>query len=229
MKTLNFPEDIDYQQSKFPELKKNNVDKSIITNTRKIGHVYKGFQFLNELEEYLFERISSFSNIKEISDEELIDIFHNIQIWGGKTGRMIYVTNKQKFPENYKGRFDYNFDLSAYRRLVSRCLNLKKHMLPDWIKAVSDWAFQVNEDLKGFSTSFSTKHIRFWLYNKLQDESLPIFDDIIQSGFNNINTYNLNLRKQTDLEFYWKQMVEKSRKENISLVKLERLLFNYWR
>ena len=31
---------------------------------------------------------------------------------------------------------------------------------------------------------------------------------IIQSGFNNINTYNLNLRKQTDLEFYWKQMVE---------------------
>ena len=80
--TLNFP-DIDYQKSKLPELKKNNVDKSIITNTRKIGHVYKGFEFLNELEEYLFERISSFSNIKEISDEELIDIFHNIQIWGG--------------------------------------------------------------------------------------------------------------------------------------------------
>ena len=63
----------------------------------------------------------------------------------------------------------------------------------------------------------------------MQDESLPIFDDIIQSGFNNINTYNLNLRKQTDLEFYWKEMVEKSRRENISLVKLERLLFNYWR
>ena len=49
MKTLNFPEDIDYQKSKLPELKKNNVDKSIITNTRKIGHVYKGFEFLNEL------------------------------------------------------------------------------------------------------------------------------------------------------------------------------------
>ena len=95
METLNFPEDIDYQQSKFPELKKNNVDKSIITNTRKIGHVYKGFQFLNEFEEYLFERISSFSNIKEISDEELIDIFHNIQIWGGRTGRQVYVTNKK--------------------------------------------------------------------------------------------------------------------------------------
>ena len=102
-------------------------------------------------------------------------------------------------------------------------------MLPDWIKSVSDWAFQVNEDLKGFGTSFSTKHIRFWLYNKLKDESLPIFDDIIQSGFNSINSYNLNLRKRKDLEFYWKQMVEKSRKEKISLVKLERLLFNYWR
>ena len=228
-KNLVFPDAIDYENSALPNLTKNDVDKSIITNTKKVGHVYKGFEFLDELEEYLFETISSFTTVDEVSDEKLLSIFHNIQIWGGKTGRMIYVTNKQKFPENYKGRFDYNFDLSAYRRLVSRCLNLKKHMLPDWIKTVSDWAFQVNEDLKGFSTSFSTKHIRFWLYNKLQDESLPIFDDIIQSGFNNINTYNLNLRKQTDLEFYWKQMVEKSRRENISLVKLERLLFNYWR
>ena len=201
----------------------------LFTNTKKVGHVYKGFEFLDELEKYLFETISSFTNIDDISDKKLIYIFHNIQIWGGITGRMIYVTNKEKFPENYKERFDYNFDLHAYRKLVSRCLNLKKHMLPDWIKSVSDWTFQVNEDLKGFGTSFSTKHIRFWLYNKLKDESLPIFDDIIQSGFNSINSYNLNLRKRKDLEFYWKQMVEKSRKEKISLVKLERLLFNYWR
>ena len=74
---------------------------------------------------------------------------------------MIYVTNKQKFPENYKERFDYNFDLSAYRRLVSRCLNLKKHMLPDWIKTVSDWAFQVNEDQKGLAPLFPQNILDF--------------------------------------------------------------------
>ena len=227
METLNFPEDIDYQQSKFPELKKNNVDKSIITNTRKIGHVYKGFQFLNELEEYLFERISSFSNIKEISDEELIDIFHNIQIWGGRTGRQVYVTNKKKFPDNYKKRFEFNFSISTYRKLVFRCLNLKKnkHRNTDWIRNVTEWNYLSHSEMSGFKTSFSTKHLRFWLYSSLKEETLPIFDDVIERGFNEINTFNLNRENPEHLEFYWKQMIEKSKKEEISLMKLERLLF----
>ena len=154
MKNLVFPDCLDYQNSALPNLTKNDVDRSIITNTKKVGHVYKGFEFLDELEKHLFETISSFTNIDDISDKKLMYIFHNIQIWGGITGRMIYVTNKEKFPENYKERFDYNFDLHAYRKLASRCLNLKKHMLPDWIKSVSEWAFQVNEDLRGFGLHF---------------------------------------------------------------------------
>ena len=69
-----FPDCLDYQNSALPNLTKNDVDRSIVTNTKKVGHVYKGFEFLDELEKYLFETISSFTNIDDISDEKLIYI-----------------------------------------------------------------------------------------------------------------------------------------------------------
>ena len=79
-----------------------------------------------------------------------------------------------------------------------------------------------------FNISFSTKHVRFWLYNKLKDDTLPIFDLRIQNGFNKIQGNSLKNDKEEHLEFYWKQMIEKSKKEDITLKQLERLLFNYW-
>ena len=64
MKNLVFPDCLDYQNSALPNLTKNDVDRSIITNTKKVGHVYKGFG-LDELEKCLFETISSFTNIDD--------------------------------------------------------------------------------------------------------------------------------------------------------------------
>jgi hypothetical protein len=61
----------------------------------------------------------------------------------------------------------------------------------------------------------------------LKDYTLPIFDDVIRSGFNNIQGNDLRNNRE-NLEFYWKQMIEKSEREKISLKQLERLLFNYW-
>ena len=132
-------------------------------------------------------------------------------------GKIIYVK---------RGGFDENFDIETYRGLVERCLNLEKHRLLDWVQTVSNWTFESHK-LYGFNTSFSTKHVRFWLYNKLKDYTLPIFDDVIRSGFNNIQGNDLRNNRE-NLEFYWKQMIEKSKKEDITLNQLERLLFNYW-
>ena len=77
MKTKNlvFPDAIDYENSALPNLTKNDVDKSIITNTKKVGHVYKGFEFLDELEEYLFETISSFTTVDEVSEKNFYLFF----------------------------------------------------------------------------------------------------------------------------------------------------------
>ena len=219
--TLNFP-DIDYQES-YPSLKNDLIEnnksvksmRTILVNSgfHKSILNQKGLEFkdLSELEKYLFSTINSIRNIK---DDELIDIFHKIQYWGGNQGMRIYVK---------RGGFDENFDIEIYRKFVERCLNFEKD--GDWVQTVSKWTFESH--MFGFNISFSTKHVRFWLYNKLKDYTLPIFDNIIRSGFNNIQCNDLKNNRE-NLEFYWKQMIEKSIKEGITLNQLERLLFNYW-
>ena len=237
--TLIFPDDIDYQQSGYPPLRVDKIVESkvnIFFTSKKMDDYFErselenplqGYKKLSKVEEDLFGKISSFSNIEDISDEELINIFHIIQMWGGWEGRRIFFQD---------GGFEKNFDIETYRTLVSRCLSFEKD--GDWVQTVSKWTFESHKlhckrkGIKGginmFNISFSTKHVRFWLYNKLKDDTLPIFDLRIQNGFNKIQGNSLKNKKEEHLEFYWKQMIEKSKKEDITLNQLERLLFNYW-
>jgi len=224
--TLIFPDNIDYQQPGHPALVIDEIEDSesvkyMINQIQKRGfkNPLEGFVTLGEVEKYLFDKIGSINNVDEILDEELVNIFHTIQVWGGKGGRGVYVRSNG---------FYENFDIRTYRKLVTRCLNLETHRLIDWVNTVTDWTFESHEGINQFSTSFSTKHVRFWLYNKLKEETLPILDEVIQKGFNDIKGNKLS-NNQKSLEFYHKQMIEKSKKENISLLKLERLLFNHWR
>ena len=78
-----------------------------------------------------------------------------------------------------------------------------------------------------------------FLRNTISD-SPPIFDEVIQGrkdvskilwifGLNKYNQkYPLNNSSQNDLMIYWEQMIKKSKKEKISLLELERRLFNYF-
>ena len=240
--TLNFPDDIDYQQTVYPPLVINKIEDSVsvkfmINLLTKYGlkNPVEKFTTLDEVEKYLFNKISSFSKIEDISDEELINIFHTIQVWGGKGGRLIYNKPKLEQPST-GGRFHENFDIETYRKLVQRCLSFEKD--GDWVQTFSKWTFESHksyckkEGVKGginnFNISFSTKHVRYWLYKKLEDQSLPIFDDRIRKKFNENEGNNLKNNLPKHLEFYWKQMIEKSKKEDITLKQLERLLFNYW-
>ena len=240
--TLNFPDDIDYQQTVYPPLVIDKIEDSVsvkfmINLLTKYGlkNPVEKFTTLDEVEKYLFNKISSFSKIEDISDEELINIFHTIQVWGGKGGRLIYNKPKLEQPST-GGRFHENFDIETYRKLVQRCLNFEKD--GDWVKTFSKWTFESHksyckkEGIKGginnFNISFSTKHVRYWLYKKLEDQSLPIFDERIRKKFNENEGNYLKNKLPRHLEFYWKQMIEKSIKEDITLNQLERLLFNYW-
>ena len=240
--TLNFPDDIDYQQSVYPPLIIDKIEDSrsvkymidLLTNYGFKNPLEK-FITLDEVEKYLFNKISSFSNSEDISDEELINIFHTIQTWGGKGGRTVYNRPKME-PPSKGGRFHENFDIETYRKLVQRCLSFEKD--GDWVQTFSKWIFEshkyyckkkgIKGGINNFNISFSTKHVRYWLYNKLEDQSLPIFDKRIIENFNKIEGNNLKNTHPKHLEFYWKQMIEKSEKEKISLKQLERLLFNYW-
>ena len=230
---LNFPQ-IDYKRG-FNKLVDNLIDQSIITNAKKAGYLYKGPKFLHELEEEIEGAVKNLP--KEPDDDEIVKIFHNIQIWGGITGRQVYVRNNKKFPDDYKKRFEFNFSIKIYKKLVFRCLNFD--LENDWVNEVSDWTIDLNKKIHGINTSFSTKHIRFWLHKKLKDNAPPIFDEVILgkkdeykkrwiSGLNKYQKYHPlnNNTSQENLIRYWKQMIKKSKKEKISLKQLERILFN---
>ena len=238
---LKFP-DIDYQKPGYAPLVIDKIEESesvryMINLLIKYGikNPIGEFNSLDEIEKYLFKTTSSFSKVEEISDSALTNIFHTIQVWGGKGGRLVYNNPKMKQPI-LGGRFNDNFDIKTYRKLVQRCLSLEKD--GDWVQKLSEWTFESHKsyckkkDLQGginnFNVSFSSKHVRFWLYKKLGDQCLPIFDDRLRKNFNEIKGNNLKNTLPKHLEFYWKQMIEKSKKENISLNKLERILFNYW-
>ena len=235
--TLNFP-DINYKKG-LQDLPNNLIEnnssiKGIVTLVTGKGkkpikqplsyNPLEGFKTLREVESYLFKKIESFTNP---TDSEIIDIFHKIQCWGGRMGKGVY----------QKEGFDKNFKMNVYKDMVSKCLNFD--LENDWVNEVSDWTFDLHK-IHGINTSFSTKHIRFWLYKKLKENTPPIFDEVIQGrkdvskilwifGLNKYNQkYPLNNSSQNNLIIYWEQMIKKSKKEKISLLELERRLFNYF-
>lgn len=228
---MNFPK-IDYKRG-FEDLTNDIIEdissvKTIITlitgkGNNPIKHPLnynplEGFTRLSEVEYYLFNKINSFSDVSKIDDNEIIDVFHKIQCWGGKGGRGVYQDDG----------FNNNFNLEVYKTVVIDCLNIDSDT--DWVDEVSDWSFLLNEKIKNYNTSFSTKHIRFWLYKKLKKNTPPILDDVIQRGLNFYNQDSpIDRYKKKDLKRYWVKMIKKSKEENISLLDLERILFNHFR
>jgi hypothetical protein len=235
---MNFPE-INYKQG-FEDLTNDSFEKnsslkgilSLVTGNNIKQPLnfnpLEGFTRLSEVEFFLFKKINSFSNISKINDNEIIDIFHKIQCWGGRGGRRVYQGEG----------FNENFNLEVYKKVVSYCLSLDINT--DWVNEASEWTFDLNE-IFGMRTSFSTKHIRFWLYKKLKDNTPPILDEVIQGKkedktgmwISGLNFYNqispIDRYKKKDLERYWVEMIKKSKEENISLLDLERILFNHFR
>ena len=234
---LNFPQ-IDYKRG-FEDLTndliENSTSKGIITSVTGKGNnpikqplsynPLEDFKKLSDVETYLFKKIKSFTNP---TDSEIIDIFHKIQCWGGRMGKGVY----------QKEGFDKNFKMNVYKDMVSKCLNFD--LENDWVNEVSDWTFDLHK-IHGIKTSFSTKHIRFWLYKKLKENTPPIFDEVIQGKkykktgdwISGLNFHNQNSPidnyKKNDLKKYWIEMIRKSKEEKISLLDLERILFNHFR
>jgi hypothetical protein len=234
---LNFPQ-IDYKRG-FEDLTndliENSTSKGIITLVTGKGNnpikqplsynPLEDFKKLSEVETYLFKKIKSLTNP---TDSEIIDIFHKIQCWGGGMGKGVY----------QKEGFDKNFKMNVYKDMASKCLNFD--LENDWVNEVSDWTFDLHK-IHGINTSFSTKHIRFWLYKKLKENTPPIFDEVIQGKkdkntgmwISGLNFHNQNSPidkyKKNDLKKYWIEMIRKSKEEKISLLDLERILFNHFR
>ena len=207
-----FP-DIDYK-NEFSRLNES-IDvfsksvRAMITllNDRKIlpPHLCDNLKTDDDIENKVFEMILS-----ENYEEKLQDIFHLIQIWGGITGRNIYV---------FGDGFNWNDILPKYKLLVDKCIQIRE-VNETTISNLCRVVKEINSSVKYLGTSFITKHVRFWLYRNLRLKALPIYDSIMAKTI---------MKKQSaqisNLKEYWLLMYYQSIKLNIDLMPLERQIF----
>lgn len=161
----------------------------------------------DDLEKLIIDRIKSYN-----SGEELEEIFHLIQIWGGSAGRGIYV---------FGNGFTWEDVGYYYQQLVDACFMAKDISEPSVdiiVKAVSEF----NKAVRNLGVAFITKHTRYWLYRNLGLNAFPIYDSIMANCVMKKGTAEVR-----DLLEYWRVMIAKSTQLGVKLVPLERQIFKY--
>ncbi len=221
MKKINFPELNDYSEKVVPITDSTRLRKSIkgmltLFKTQDISIGQDKFindqteDFGNatlEIEKHISELIQEYCKNK--SDKKLVDIFHYIHLWGGITGRNIYVR---------KGGFENNFNLENYKTIVEKIIDLKQASLETDLKEIEKLFISI----PFIGVAYGTKHLRFWSINANKNSiQLPILDRVISIGLLDI-PYCAWRHYYT----YVKQMQEEAEKREISLTALERTLYN---
>lgn len=160
---------------------------------------------LSELEGDILSRVLHFDGT------DLETIFHRIQIWGGATGRYIYVRR----PFNWADIEPY------YLALINAC-NIQDTDIQS-LNSIGNAVQLFNSHVANIGISFITKHTRFWLHRTLGENALPVYDRVMATHVMTQNSVRL-----VDLVPYWTQVVQKAQQEGTSIDNLERHLFVHW-
>lgn len=193
------------------------------------SHLLDGVNTLEELYEKINDTIDEYVKKSEKDKETypIENIFHMIQIWGGKTGRNIYVMGKKDKEGKDLGKgFEAHWDKYKYKSIIDKCLEIKYDEKNEIQEEALQGLIDVLRDnhISQLGTAFVTKHVRFWTYPNLKNNALPIFDSVI-----NENLYGKEGSPQLNaLLTYWKHMIAKAKEKGIELVPLERQLFKYF-
>jgi uncharacterized protein (DUF1697 family) len=169
----------------------------------------------NEIEPVIMEKLNGI-NIE--NDNNLEEIYHLIQLWGGNSSRDSYLRYAKKFRSKL---------LENYKELVSKVINknCKIEEITEACKKFSDATYGIN-------ISFITKHLRFWQKAFEFNNPLPIYDEIMAEYSMGKKTTN---NEWKDLKIYWENMLisaqeikENNEFENFSTWELERQLFIFF-
>lgn len=204
-----FP-DIEYTATKVALIDKGGFSKNVkaMITLRGKEEEFKelGIKNDDDLEGYIIRRIKTYR-----PEDNLEEIFHLIQIWGGNSGRGIYL-----FGDGFK----WEKLKPHYQDLVDACLSMRditEETLDVLVEAVSEF----NRSVKHINVAFITKHTRYWLCRTLKENALPIYDSIMASY---VMQKTVNIK---DLREYWEVMLAKAKQQGIGLVPLERHIFKY--
>ena len=136
-------------------------------------------------------------------------MFHLIQLWGGNTGRNIYVK---------KNGFEENWSFEAYQQIAKICTASKSQELPHVLKCLEEQM----KPMKHWGLAFASKHYSFWNRN-CETSRLAIFDSILCKGLFGKKTPSFKLYLK-----YLAALSEFSDKHPIPIHNVERNLFNYF-
>lgn len=166
-----------------------------------------GFKKDDDVEKEILKRINGYS-----AGDNLEEIFHLIQIWGGVTGRYIYI---------FDGGFSWDKLSAQYHKLVDSCLSIKK-LDETSIARMVDVVNEFDKSVAHMGVAFITKHTRFWLNHTLGYNALPIYDSVMANC-----VMRKNVAETKHLSEYWAVMIAKARQLGIKLMPLERQIFKY--
>ena len=183
---------------------------TLLTN-RGLIHAEE-FEHINNMRELESDILFRIQNYHRGTD--LQGIFHRIHIWGGLSGRNIYVRD---------GGFVQEMVLPFYQELVTDCLTIRE-LSDASLQSTRLIVHQFNESVRNIGLSFITKHVHFWLFRNLSTNTLPIYDKVMAN-----NIMQCRSVREMDLVPYWRLMIVKAREEGITLDSLERHLFAYFR
>lgn len=185
--------------------------KSMITLLVRKGiieqSVFTELKTDDDIESLILEKVKKYSY-----GDDIEEIFHLIQIWGGITGRGVYILDKS---------YDWNKIAPYYQKLIENCI-FTKEINEESIDKLVATANEFNKSVKHIGVSFITKHMRYWMYRSVGNDALPIYDRIMARCVMCKNTVQIG-----HLSKYWRAMIEKSDQLNISLMALERQIFKY--
>ena len=119
---------------------------------------------------------------QRLQNDPLLRIFIKIHIWGGRTGRNIFVK---------ESGLDWDAVKPHYEHLIEVCTT------PNASNAkILQAAKNFNSHVKHIGVSFITKHISFCTHVSRGQNALPIYDNTIADG--------LGLNRHWDnVEYYW--------------------------
>ncbi len=178
---------------------------------------------MTQLEDVINQKICNYG----ATDPELKEIFCLIHIWGGNTGRRVFIMNPDPNMTNI---------LIQYRIFVNTCLTAQAP-INNTLDAALDAALNsttstyngllaLHNTIRGLGPAFLTKHARFWLTKINPRNPLPIYDSTFA---NHIMGHGPHCSAQfNDIIPFWNGMINKARLEHVSLLSLERQLFNHY-
>lgn len=179
-------------------LEKRNLDFFLSEESAQVDDV-----FVCRLEKRVFESTES---LEGATDNLILRYFNSVQLWGGRTGRNIYVQG---------GGIEKNLSLEQYRKLAAVC---RTGTSTSEIFAATE-NFLMNT--KNIGIAFATKHTRFLTSINPLFRGLPIYDSIIATRL-----YQQKTVRAAHVIGYWNEMLEVSRKKSCDLIALERAIFN---